>query len=175
MVFYRFCSVISERFFQQFLKHFVVDFLCSSISIIICYINICCTQMLCIYIYIYILLVARLYSINTSTDVISMCVVPIKVKYGNSGKILETHTLLDSCYQSIFILERLINNLGVKKQKTSITINILHGEVINKAIVERDSKQQVVMVIQIIGWNIQIHIPRSTYQLTKKMLQHLQS
>ena len=173
MVFYRFCSVISERFFQQFLKHFVVDFLCSSISIIICYINICCTQMLCIYIYI--LLVARLYSINTSTDVISMCVVPIKVKYGNSGKILETHTLLDSCYQSIFILERLINNLGVKKQKTSITINILHGEVINKAIVERDSKQQVVMVIQIISWNIQIHIPRSTYQLTKKMLQHLQS
>ena len=29
-------------------------------------------------------------SANTGTDVISMCVVPIKVQYGNSGKVLET-------------------------------------------------------------------------------------
>ena len=35
-------------------------------------------------------------SVNTGTDVVSMCVVPIKMKYGNYGKVLETHALLDS-------------------------------------------------------------------------------
>ena len=30
-------------------------------------------------------------SVNTGTDVISMCVVPLKVQYGNSGKVLATH------------------------------------------------------------------------------------
>ena len=79
-------------------------------------------------------------SANTGTDVISMCVVPIKVQYGNSGKILETHDLLDSCTQGTFILERLINNLGVKGQKTSITINILNGDVTNKAMVMKGLK-----------------------------------
>ena len=44
----------------------------------------------------------------------SMCVVPITVQYGNSGKVLETHALLDSCSQGNFTLETLINNLGVK-------------------------------------------------------------
>ena len=61
-----------------------------------------------------------------------MCVVPIKAKYGNSGKVLETHALLDTCSQGTFILETLINNLGVKGQKTSITIKTLNGEVTNK-------------------------------------------
>ena len=30
---------------------------------------------------------------NTGTDIISMCVVPIKAQYGKSGKLLETHVL----------------------------------------------------------------------------------
>ena len=64
-----------------------------------------------------------------------MCVVPIKAKYGNSGKVLETHALLDTCSQGTFILETLINNLGVKGQKTLITIKTLNGEVSNKAMV----------------------------------------
>ena len=50
---------------------------------------------------------------NTGAVRISMCVVPIKAQYGNSGKVLETHGLLDSCSQGTFILETLINNLGV--------------------------------------------------------------
>ena len=61
-------------------------------------------------------------SVSTGTDVVSICVVPIKVKYFNSGKVLETHAILDSCSQGTFILETLISNLGVKGQKTSITI-----------------------------------------------------
>ena len=107
-----------------------------------------------------------------------MCVVPIKVKYGNSGKVLETHALLDSCSQSTFILERLINNLGVKGQKTSITIKTLNGKVTNKAMVGKglkvtsgngDSHDCLELP------DIYIYIPRSTCQLTKKILQNLQS
>ena len=74
-------------------------------------------------------------SVNTDTDIISMCVVPIKVQYGNSGKVLETHFLLDSCSQGTLILETLINNLSVKEQRTSITIKTLSGEVAKKAMV----------------------------------------
>ena len=79
-------------------------------------------------------------SVNAGTDVISMCVVPIKVQHGNSGEVLETHALLDSCSQGTFILETLINNLGVKGQKTSIIIKTLNGEVTNKAMVVKGLK-----------------------------------
>ena len=79
-------------------------------------------------------------SVNTGTDVISMCVIPIKVQYGNSSKILETHALLDSCSEDTFILERLINNLDVKGKKTSIAIKILTGQFTNKAMVVKGLK-----------------------------------
>ena len=74
-------------------------------------------------------------SVNTSTDVISICIFPIKVQYGNSGIALKTHALLESCDQDTFILERLINNLGVKRRNTTITIETLNGEVTNKAMI----------------------------------------
>ena len=79
-------------------------------------------------------------SVNTGTDVISMCVVPIKVQYGNSGKVREKHALLDSCSQGTFILERLINNHGVNGQKTLITIKTLNEKVTNKVVVVKGLK-----------------------------------
>ena len=79
-------------------------------------------------------------TVNTGTDVISMCVVLINGQYGNFGKVLETHALLHSCSQGTFILERLVNNLGVKGQKTSITIKTLNGEVTNEAMVVKEPK-----------------------------------
>ena len=112
-------------------------------------------------------------SVNTGTNVISMCVVLIKVQYGNSGKVLETHALLDSCNQGTFILETLIKNLGVKGQRTSITIKTLSGEVTNKAM--------VVKGLRVISGNGDSHdcfeLP-DTYTkkylpLKKRMLQHL--
>ena len=110
-------------------------------------------------------------SVNTGTDAISMCGVPIKVQYGTSGKIQETHALLDNRSQGTFISERLINNLGVKGQKMSVTTKTLNGEVTNKAMVVKGFK--------VTSGNCRsndylklsdIYIPRSTYQLTKKML-----
>ena len=79
--------------------------------------------------------VVKCASVNTGTDLTSMCLVPTKVRYDNSGKVLETHGLLDSSSQGSFILETLINNLSVKEQRTSVTIKILSGELTNKAMV----------------------------------------
>ena len=61
-----------------------------------------------------------------------MCVVPVNLTYGCSGKILKTHALLDSCSQGRFMLEKLLQDLGVNGEKTSITIKTVNGEVNNK-------------------------------------------
>ena len=62
-----------------------------------------------------------------------MCVVPVNLTYGCSGKTVKTQALLDSCSQGTFIMEKLLRDLGVNGQKTSsITIKTVNGEVNNK-------------------------------------------
>ena len=61
-----------------------------------------------------------------------MYVVPVNLTYGCSGKTVKTHALLDSCSQETFMLEKLLRDLGVNGQKTSITIKRVNGEVNNK-------------------------------------------
>ena len=61
-----------------------------------------------------------------------MCVVPVNLTYGCSWKTVKTHALLDSCSQGTFMLEKLLRDLGVNGQKTSITIKTVNGEVNNK-------------------------------------------
>ena len=61
-----------------------------------------------------------------------MCVVPVKLQHKESGKTIETFALLDSCSQGTFVLEKVVNNLGVKGRQTSITIKTINGEITNK-------------------------------------------
>ena len=62
-------------------------------------------------------------TISTGGNVISMCVVPVN---------LRTHALLDSCIQGSFMLEKLLQDLGVNGQMTPITIKVVSGEVNSK-------------------------------------------
>ena len=62
-----------------------------------------------------------------------MCVVPVNVRHGDSGETLKTYSLLDSCSQDTFILERLAKRFGIKGRITSITIKALNGEVTNNS------------------------------------------
>ena len=39
----------------------------------------------------------------TGSKVISMCIVPVKVKYGDGKDMITTYTMLDNCSQSPFI------------------------------------------------------------------------
>ena len=77
--------------------------------------------------------VAACASSNTGMEVISMCIVPVKLIHGDSGEALKTYVLLDSCSQDTFILERLPKRFGIKGRRTSITIKTLNGEVTNKS------------------------------------------
>ena len=67
--------------------------------------------------------------VNTGGNMKSMCVVPVNLTYSCSGKIVKTHELLDSCSQGTLMLEKLLHNLGVNGQKTSITIKTVNGDV----------------------------------------------
>ena len=64
-----------------------------------------------------------------------MCVVPVNLTYGCSRKTVKTHALLDSCSQGIFMLEKLLQDLGVNGEKTSITIKTVNGDLNNKTTV----------------------------------------
>ena len=64
---------------------------------------------------------------------ISICMVPVNLRYSHSGKTVKTYALLASCSQGTFMLEKLLRDLGVNGQKTSITIKTVNGEVNNKA------------------------------------------
>ena len=55
-------------------------------------------------------------------DVISMCVVPVQLKHGESCETLEIYTLLNSCSQFTFILDRLLTSFGIKGKRMSRTI-----------------------------------------------------
>ena len=63
----------------------------------------------------------------TLSQVISMCVVPIRVKYTDSDKEVKTLALLDTCSQGTFVTEYLISKLGVSWMRTSISIKTLNG------------------------------------------------
>ena len=71
-------------------------------------------------------------TVNTSGNVISMCLVPVNLRYSHSGTTVKTYALLDSCSQGTFMLEKLLRHLLVNGQKTSITIKTVNGEANNK-------------------------------------------
>ena len=54
------------------------------------------------------------------------------IRHGDSGETLKTYSLLDSCSQGTFILERLPKRFVIKGKRTSITIKTLNGDVTNK-------------------------------------------
>ena len=67
-------------------------------------------------------------SINTYSDVVSMCIVPVKVKRKDSINEVQTYALLDNCSQGTFILDKLAQAVGTSGRKTSITIKTINEE-----------------------------------------------
>ena len=63
----------------------------------------------------------------TLSQVISMCVVLVRVKHGDSDKEVKTFALLDTCSQGTLVTEAFISKLGVSGVKTSINIKTLNG------------------------------------------------
>ena len=62
-----------------------------------------------------------------SGQVISMCVVPVKVQHKESNKEIITFAMLDTCSQGTFATENLMNQLDINGIRTSIGIRTLIG------------------------------------------------
>ena len=64
---------------------------------------------------------------NCSGEVINMFVVPIKIRYQNTGNELNTYALLDSFSQGAFIRRDIVLNLGSSGYKTQTSLKTLDG------------------------------------------------
>ena len=63
-----------------------------------------------------------------TTNLKSMCVVPVKVKCSNAKKEFRTHAMLDCCSQGTFISTDLARKLKAEGVQTTIKIKALNGE-----------------------------------------------
>ena len=61
------------------------------------------------------------------SNIVSMCVVPVKVKCNQSENQLKTYALLDCCRQEAFINIKLAEKLRTKGIMTPIKIKTLNG------------------------------------------------
>ena len=71
-------------------------------------------------------------TLSTGGIMIRMCVVPVSLTYSRYGRIVKENC--QSCSQGTFMLEKLLRDVGVNRQKTSITIKTVNGEFNNKTI-----------------------------------------
>ena len=60
--------------------------------------------------------------------VVSMCVVPVKIKSSSSRKVLNTYAMLDCCSQGTFINSELTKKLRTEGTMTTIEVKTLNGE-----------------------------------------------
>ena len=71
-------------------------------------------------------------------EVISICVVPVIVRYKLSDRIIRTYAILDTCSQGTFAQENLLGDLGIPGRKTAITV---------KNMIEKSQKHQMYWTI----------------------------
>ena len=61
------------------------------------------------------------------SNVISLCVAPVKLKHEHCANKITTYAMLDNCSQGSFIHDSLVKKLGVTGIKTTINLKTLHG------------------------------------------------
>ena len=61
------------------------------------------------------------------SNVISMCVVPVKGKHEHGANEVTTYAMLDNCSQGSFIHDSIVKKLGITGSKATINLKTLHG------------------------------------------------
>lgn len=80
-------------------------------------------------------------------EVISLCIVPVKVSHKSTGKSVTTLAMLDNCSQASFVTTDLVKRLDVSGAETSLAIKTINGtetvksEAIEDLIIEGISTQ----------------------------------
>ena len=64
---------------------------------------------------------------KTHSRVVSMCIVPVKVRHVRSRKEIQTYAVLDCCSQGTFTHTDLARKLKADGMKTAIKIKTLNG------------------------------------------------
>ena len=65
---------------------------------------------------------------SSSAKIISMCIVPVKIKREGIDKEILTYAMLDNCSQGSFIHDVLLEQLGANGIKTTLNLKTLNGE-----------------------------------------------
>ena len=65
---------------------------------------------------------------KTGSEVISMCIVLMKVKHEDGKDTVTTYAMLDNCSQGSFSHDNLVKELGVHGMKTTLNLKTLHGK-----------------------------------------------
>ena len=65
---------------------------------------------------------------KSGSKVISLCILPVNLKYENNGKQIITYAMLDNCSQVSFVHEAALKQFGVKGTKTTLSLKALRGE-----------------------------------------------
>ena len=65
---------------------------------------------------------------KSGSTVISMCIVPVKIKHGDNNKMVTVYAMLDNCSQGSFTLSTVVKKLGIQGIKTTFKLKTLHGE-----------------------------------------------
>ena len=68
-------------------------------------------------------------TVNMSSEVISMCVVPIMVRHKLSNRVVKTYAMLNTYSQAMFAKENLLSDVGTQGWKTSITVKTMNREI----------------------------------------------
>ena len=67
-------------------------------------------------------------STYAGSNVVSICVVHVRVSHKQSKIVINTYALLDSCSQGTFVTEEVLREMNLKGKGTTITVNTLNGE-----------------------------------------------
>ena len=73
-------------------------------------------------------------SVKMREQVISMSVVPVKVTHEKSEKVINTFALLDNCSQGTFVVNDIVDKLGIQGTTTSITVKTINGDITNSTL-----------------------------------------
>ena len=66
---------------------------------------------------------------------ISLCIVPVKIKHGDGKDMTTTYAMLDNRGQGSFIHDNLVKELRVHGMKTTLNLKALHGQKTESTIV----------------------------------------
>ena len=68
-------------------------------------------------------------STKFTSDIISMCVVPVQIRHPDSNKVLHTYARLENYSQSTFVMEAIFGALGIPGSDTRIIVKTLNGDI----------------------------------------------